>query len=378
MIPALLLAAAAAAVAQDPAPSAAPPPDPAAVRAAMGIPSRGAELRGQRDTVGFASTAAQMARAWELAGGEPAPEALGPPPPPGVAGAICPHDDYLYAGRVERRVAELVTARTVVLVGVFHGYRRFGLRDRLVFDPYAAWRSPDGPIPVSPLRAEALARLPAADFVVSAAMHDSEHSVEAVAYWLRHADPELEILPVIVPAMGFARMRRLAADLAAALRPSLAARGWRLGREVAVVISSDAVHYGPDFGHTPFGPGGIEAYTAAREEDLRVMREVLGGPLGPARAEAFFATCVDPERPDDYRLTWCGRFSVPFGLLLLDELAAAESAGPLAVRPLWYQTTVGLPELDLRPVGLGETAPANLWHFVGAPGLAVSAPAGAG
>jgi hypothetical protein len=102
-----------------------------AVRAAMAVPSS-AGRRGQRDAVGFASTAAQMALVCELAAGPPPPEALGPPPAAPCIGAIAPHDDYLYSARVLHRVLQLVTAPTVLLVGVFHRYRRFGVRDRLV------------------------------------------------------------------------------------------------------------------------------------------------------------------------------------------------------------------------------------------------------
>ena len=36
-------------------------------------------------------------------------------------------------------------------------------------------------------------------------------------------------------------------------------------------------------------------------------------------------------------------------------------------RPLSYSTSVGQPELAVRELGLGETAPANLYHFVGYP-----------
>jgi len=52
------------------------PPTLEATRKAMGIPSVGT-MRGQQDVVGFASTAAQMAKIWDLAGAPPAPEALG-------------------------------------------------------------------------------------------------------------------------------------------------------------------------------------------------------------------------------------------------------------------------------------------------------------
>src|SRR5512136_1807198 len=129
------------------------PPTREEVRKTMGIPSEG-DVRGQQDAVGFASKPEQMAKVWELSATPPAPEKLGEAPLPGVAGAICPHDDYLYAGRVYRQVLPLVTAKTVVLVGVFHKYRRFGAHDVLVFDSYKAWRTPDGDVPVAAIREE--------------------------------------------------------------------------------------------------------------------------------------------------------------------------------------------------------------------------------
>ncbi len=361
------------AAAAGPVPAAAPPAL-AEVRAAMGIPSAD-DMRGQRDTVGFASTAAQMARVWELAGSPPAPERFGSRPAPGAAGVIAPHDDYLYSGRVARETLSLLTARTVVLVGVFHKYRAFGARDQLVFDPYRAWRAPDGEIPVAALREELLAALPAGLAVQDAAMHDAEHSLESLAYWLRHARPDLEIVPILVPAASFPRLEALGVALGRALAEAMTRHGWRLGRDVAIAISADAVHYGDDFAHVPFGAGGIETYRQAVARDLALLRGPLAGPVDSAAAHALFATFVDPEAPDQYRLPWCGRFSIPLGMLALAETARALGLPPLESRPLAYATSVGQPELPVREIGLGATAPANLYHFVGQPGVAFVLPA---
>ena len=370
---AILVAAGPAALAQAvsaPPPAAtAAPPSLDEVRGAMGIPSTDA-LRGQQDAVGFASTAAQMKAVWDLAAAPPAPHGFGAAAAPGIAGLIAPHDDYLYAGRVMRRALPLVTAKTVVLIGVFHRYRKFGVRDALVFDAYPAWRSPDGPIAVSPLRDEILAALPAGDAVRSAAMHDSEHSLEAIAYWLKHADPVVEIVPVIVPAMGFERMEELAARLGDALAASMEKRAWRLGKDVAIVISTDGVHYGPDFKFVPYGDGGIEAYSKAVAADEALLTGPLAGPVSGDGVRALYAAFVDPVQPDTYRLTWCGRFSVPLGLLTLSRvMQATEHRTPVGT-PLAYATSVGLPELAVRELGMGETAPANLYHFVGLPAAA--------
>lgn len=368
----LLLAAAGRAAGQaalHPTPPAGPPPTLEEVRKAMGIPSRG-DVRGQQDAVGFASKAEQMARTWELSATPPAPEKLGDAPAPGVAGVICPHDDYLYAARVYRRVLPLVTARTVVLVGVFHRWRRFDAHDVLVFDPYRAWRTPDGEALVSPLRDEVLARLPKGDAVQDAAWHDSEHSLEAIVYWLKHMRPEVEIVPVIVPMMSFERLETLGADLATALAEVMGKRGLKLGRDVAVAISSDAVHYGDDFNYTPFGEGGVEAYVKACEQDRGLLRGPLAGPVTMAKTEEFFSTCVNPRQPGEYRLTWCGRFSIPMGLVVLERLTAALGLPAPVGHPLVYATSVGAPEVPVREVGMGETAPANLYHFVGYPAVA--------
>jgi AmmeMemoRadiSam system protein B len=377
IVAAALALACGAASARAQAPGAAPPPTLAEVRAGMGIPSREYDLRGQRDTVGFASRADQMARVWELSGSPPAPDSLGRPPAPGVAAILAPHDDYLYAGRVYRRVIPLVTARHVVLVGVFHGYRRFGTRDRVVLEPYVAWRAPDGPIPVSGLRNDLLERLDPSDFVVDAGMHDAEHSIEALAYWLRHLRPDLQIVPIVVPAASFERFETLADRVAGALHAAMRARGWRLGRDVAIAISADAVHYGPDFRHVPFGDGGVEAYRRAVKRDRALLAGPLSGPVTGAGARRLFETFVDPSHPDDYRLTWCGRFSIPFGLLLLERLARAEDARAVG-HPLAYATSVGWPELPVRDTGLGATAPANLYHFVGYPAVAFTLEPAAG
>src|SRR5690349_17716841 len=91
------------------------PPTLDGIRKDMGIPSTD-DVRGQRDTLGYASRADQMALVDSLSRTPPAPEAFGPIPAPGVAAVLCPHDDYLYAGRVYDTVLPLVTARTVLVI----------------------------------------------------------------------------------------------------------------------------------------------------------------------------------------------------------------------------------------------------------------------
>jgi MEMO1 family protein len=339
------------------------------VRAQMGIASTDA-VRGQRDAVGYATTPAAMAQVWELSAQGPMPESLGGKAAPGAIGVIGPHDDYVYAARVYREVFPLVTAKTVVIVGVFHGYRKFGAHDQLVFDPYRAWRSPDGEIAVSPLRDELAAALPKEMAVKDAAAHDSEHSIEGIAYFLKHARPDVEIVPIIVPAASFGRLCVMASSLAEALAASMEKRGWKLGRDVAIVISTDGTHYGEDFKFTPFGAGGQKAFDQAVAADRKLMRDTLSGIIDAEKSRAFYSTVVDPAHPDQYRVTWCGRFSVTLGTLFLEEAARRLGmARPVGV-PLALGVSVEAPQLALRDAGMGPTAPASLYHFVTHPAIA--------
>jgi MEMO1 family protein len=351
------------------------PPTLEEVRATMGIPSRAEDLRGQRDTIGYASRAGQMDAVWSRALAAPAPAALGRAPAPGVAALLVPHDDFVYSARVLARTLPLVTAKTVVVIGPFHAYARFGIRERLLFEPYRAWAAADGPVRLSPLRLEAIAKLPDEDFEVSPLAHDQEHSLEGVVIALRHLRPDLEIVPVLVTGASFEHLGELADDFGTALSDAMRDRGLVLGRDVALVISTDAVHYGADFDHTPFGPGDADAVRRATARDRALLTGPLAGTLTGGALRRVYETFVDPASPDTYRLTWCGRFAVPFGLMVLDRMALADGHSVVG-HPLSYTTTVDAPPLDLKDLGLGATAPASPTHFVGLPAAAFTLDAG--
>jgi AmmeMemoRadiSam system protein B len=344
-------------------------PTVAEARKEMGIASTD-ELRGQLDAVGYATKPEAMAKVWELSDQPPLPASLGPRPGPGVIGVIGPHDDYVYAARVDRQVYPLVTAKTVIIIGVFHRYRRFGARDQMVFDNYRAWRSPDGEIRVSALREPLIAALPRAELVQDPAAHDAEHSVEPIAYFLKHARPDVEIIPILIPAASFTRLSTMADHLGAALAATMKRRGLKLGKDVAIVISTDGTHYGSDFSYTPFGAGGVEALGKAVAQDRALIHDTLEGPLTADKAQKFAAAVVNPDNVDEYRMPWCGRFAVPFGLRLIAETARRLGLPVPRGVPLALGVSVDTPELKIRDQGLGPTAPANLYHFVLHPAVA--------
>ncbi len=350
------------------------PPTRAEIEKLMGLRSEGDLVRGQMDTVGFVVTADQAGDVLEktlgaeldsLAGDR---NRLGLKPDEGVAAVICPHDDHLYAGRVYVHATELIRAPRVILIGVFHKARYWNLENRLVFDRFEAWHGPWGPVEIDGLRDELLAGLPEDDVVVDDAMHCREHSLEAIVPFLQHDNPEVRIVPILIPYMGWERMAELADDLSTALDTALERHGWRLGRDVAVVISTDLVHYGPDFDHAPFGTDAV-AYARATARDKKLIADHLEGPVKAEKLRSLLYRLVDEDDVRSYRIPWCGRFSVPFGMEFLRRTAERRGLAVPKGTFLRYGTSLSDPELPVgaatREAGLGLTAPSNLHHWVG-------------
>lgn len=343
----------------------------------MGLRSEGDLVRGQLDAVGFPLTAEQaqdiVGTAVRLEGlaGDGAAEPL--------VGGVCPHDDHLYAARVYVHLTQRIAAPRVLLVGVFHKAREWQLADRVVFDSFQAWHGPWGPVAVDPLRDELMKGMDASSYVVDNAMHCREHSLEALVPFLQAARRDVTIVPLLVPYMEWDRIDALTTEMAAALSAALARHGWQLGRDLAIVVSSDAVHYGDDFGHTPFGTDS-EGYQRAVARDLDLARTHLEGRLAADRLAGLLGELVEKDDVRQYRIPWCGRFSIPFGLELLRKTAALSGSGVPHGTLLRYGTSLSEPQLPVvqatRDAGLGTTAPSNLHHWVGYAAVGYSLAAG--
>jgi len=350
-----------------------PGPTRAEVEAMMGLRSEGDLVRGQLDTVGFVveEPAAEdvVAAAVRLEEDSLAEQdtRLGMTKESSFVGGVCPHDDHLYAGRVYVHLTERITAPRVLLIGVFHKARLWELRDRIVFDSFKAWHAPWRPMRVDGLRDDLIAALPPDAYVVDNTMHCREHSLEALLPFLQRGHPERTIVPILAPYMGWDRMTEITDRLAAAVAEIMEANGWRLGRDLAVVVSSDAVHYGPDFDHAPFGTD-ARAYEEAVARDNAIAHDHLEGVLEPSKLHGLLDTLVDPDDLS-YRLPWCGRFSIPFGLELLRKIAIDSGERIPTGTLLRYGTSLSEPELpvsaETRKSGLGYTAPSNFHHWVG-------------
>jgi AmmeMemoRadiSam system protein B len=348
-------------------------PTRAEVEAMMGLACDGDRVRGQMDTVGFVVGEAAAEEVVSTAIGleqdslAAQDRRLGMGADDGFIGGVCPHDDHLYASRVYAHLTERITAPRVILIGVFHRAKSWDLRDRMVFDHFDSWHGPWGPIEVDELRGELIAALPPENYVIDNTMHAREHSLEAILPFLQRGHPQRTIVPILVPHMGWERLEELTGRLADAVVEIMKRKQWKLGKDLAILVSSDSVHYGHDFDHAPFGTDAA-AYEDATRRDRSLIHENLEGRLESASLRRLLVTLVDPETLD-YRLPWCGRFSIPFGLELLRKVALGSEGKIPEGALLRYGTSLSDPELpvsaEARETGLGYTAPSNLHHWVG-------------
>jgi AmmeMemoRadiSam system protein B len=331
--------------------------------------------RGQVDTVGFVTRAGQMDSVLAQCDTLAAPqrrlleERQAWAENSTLVAAVCPHDDYYYAGRLYSLLLPHVRARTVVVFGVFHKARLFACRDKIVFDSYPTWRGPYGPVKVSPLRERILRELPEDDYVVSNDMHMVEHSVEALVPFLQAYNRDVEIVPILVPYMDWTTLGRLAGDIAGALARVIEEKGWTLGEDICLIASSDAVHYGDsEWGGSNYAEFGADAhgYQMAVERDIAMAERYLCGEIDRAALKQFMYECVDPDDVMKYRITWCGRFSVPFGIDVAARLIESAESRRLEGVLFDYGTSVSEASLGVDGLdGLGPTAPNNFHHWVG-------------
>lgn len=228
--------------------------------------------------------------------------------------AIAPHDDYAYAGCLYPLALRNVAAPLVVIVGVAHKARALGLEDALVFDAFSHWRGP-------------------------------------------------------VPAMSFSRMDALARELAQALDEVLRDDGLAWGRDVALLASTDAVHYGDEgWNGRDFAFFGADAagYAKAIAHEHAILRDCFEGELRPERVERFTRYMLADDDHREYKWTWCGRYSVPFALLTAWHLQRLRAEAPLLGSVLGYATSLDDQRIDVSDrEGMGVTAPATLRHWVG-------------
>ena len=331
-------------------------------------------LRAQKDTVGYATRPGQVKALVRLVDSLEAPRyALNAESFPlmmksTMLGGICPHDDYLYAGRGYVHVMREIRAPLVILFGVSHTARRRGIQGKLIFDGFTEWQSAYGPCPVSSIREEIIAALPADLALVNNTIHAEEHSLEGFIPLLMHYVPNVEIVPILVTRLEGDRLRVAADTLASALRSVMGKHRWRLGVDVALLISADCVHYGDEeWGGRDYAPFGADeaGYAKGVAQDRDVIHSSLTGPLSREKIAMFREKVEHDDFQQPYKITWCGVYSIPFGLSVLERVSELLGARSPRGFMLVYGTSIDPPQLPLEYVGLGTTAIATVRHWVG-------------
>lgn len=339
--------------------------------------SNGAAASGIRtlaDTIGYATTATQVEAVIELSDSLEADRYSATAERfPGIedemlVGAIAPHDDYLYAGRVYVHALREIEAPLVILVGVSHTARRRMVQDKLIFESFDSWRGPYGDCPVSPLREEIIKALPEEVVLVSDEMHGEEHSLEAFIPFLQYYNRDVRILPVLVSRLRGSLFDEAAALLASAVFDATRRRGMSLGADYVILISADCVHYGDDgWGGRNYAPFGVdrEGYEKAVQQDLSIVRDCLTRTLDREHITCFRERVEREDFLWPYKVTWCGVYSIPFGLSVLLHLAERTGMEPPDGYLLRYGTSIDPGKLPIEDVGLGVTNINTLRHWVG-------------
>jgi AmmeMemoRadiSam system protein B len=281
--------------------------------------------------------------------------------------AISPHDDYSYVGYLYPALLQHVNSDVVILFGVGHKAKQFGLEDKIVFGSYRKWKSPRGAVNVSGLQETLMKKLPEDTFIVHDSLQTVEHSLEALIPFLEHYNPDVEIIPVIVPYMSYERMELISGALAKAISETMNDARLAWGNGWSVVISTDAVHYGnEDWGGSNYDRFGVDSagYSLAVKYEEEIMNTMLAGELTPEKIRAFSSCTVREDDYRQYKWTWCGRYAVPVGLLTAYRISEMEQK-PLTGIPVGYSTSIAGSPIPVSDLGMGLTAPAKLTHWVG-------------
>lgn len=322
----------------------------------------GQEARPVRDDVGFCWNPASMRRLVEyLQAREPDSFES-----EGLVAAIAPHDDYLLAGRVDYPLFKILRAKEVVVFGVTHGTVRSEIGDPhniLILDAFKLWPGLTKPMAVSGLREVLKERLDKSVYQVNDMAHVIEHSIEAEVPWLQYFNPDVKITPIMVTAMPFDKMEEISARVAKVVAADMKAKGLVAGKDIFFLISSDGNHYGQDFENSPFGEGEA-AWLQARAFDQRLIRDYLTGVMDDGKVEGLTRELWGATYLDYRNTYWCGKYSIPFGLLAVQKILALTENKKVSGMLFRYSDSYSEGALPLQKTGMGLTAPYSLRHWV--------------
>ena len=282
--------------------------------------------------------------------------------------AICPHDDYTYASWLYPAVLRNLKTKTVIIFGVAHKAKNFGLENRIVFDSFDAWRGPYGDVKVSALREKIIEKLPDDLFLVHDSLQLVEHSVESMIPFLQNQNRKIEVVSILVPYMSQIRMDSISKQLSQVIYTVTSENNMSWGKDFAFLMTTDAVHYGcEEWGGKNYAPFGCNS--AGYEKAVNLEHEIISGcftgELTNEKANRFINYTVQEEDFREYKWTWCGRYAVPLGLKVALNFQQINGTETLEGIPLGYETSISHNELPVEDLRMGKTAIALVQHWVG-------------
>ncbi|MBN1633638.1 MAG: AmmeMemoRadiSam system protein B [Ignavibacteria bacterium] len=321
------------------------------------------KIRLMADTVGFASKSSQMDEFMKRI--------------PGINDyliksgnwkiCITPHDDYTYVGGLYPALLTGIKSKTVIFFGVTHKARLFNLENKIIFDSFKEWEMPYGNVKISGLREEITAKLPQDFYLIHDSIQSLEHSVEAIVPFLQYYNRNVEIISILIPYMTFDKINEISEVLAGVVFSAANKNGLQWGDDYAIIISSDAVHYGDEeWGGNNYAPFGADStgYKKAVAYEYEIINNCLTGEILLGKIKKFINYTVDENDFKKYKWNWCGRYSIPFGLMTsyyLQNLYDIKLTGS----HVGYATSIDRPHIPVDDLGMGTTAPANISHWVG-------------
>lgn len=279
--------------------------------------------------------------------------------------AISPHDDYLYAGRVYYPLYELIKAKEIIIFGVTHGTVRKTINDPrniLILDEFSYWKGPYGNVKVSDLRDEIKSKLDTGFYNVNNYAHSLEHSIEALIPFLQYYNQEIKITPIMVTLMSFERMDSISAKLSEIILQYLKEKNLKIGRDLFILISNDANHYGEDFNNLPYGLDEY-AHKTATDVDKRIAAKFNDDITFEKISDISTELWTEKNEKEVYPL-WCGKYPIVFGLLTATHLAKKLGYN-INGKLFCYSDTFSEKVLSFKETRMGITAPFSLRHWVG-------------
>lgn len=168
----------------------------------------------------------------------------------GVSACVCPHAGYEYSGPIAAHsylwLSELRKPELVVVVAPNH----YGVGSGVSTFREGAWETPFGVVPVDPDATAQIVKLTGlVDYDPES--HRREHSIEVQLPFIQQLYGSFKLLPISLAFQDIETARELGRGLSKLL----------VGRDAALIASSDLTHYEPA--------------TVAREKDMALLETVL-------------------------------------------------------------------------------------------------------